>query len=99
MLKINNPFKSNVLPSWWVYPAAMLVGWFAYVIDSQLKQPTVKQSYSIIERANCVQSKYWICDLVIDGEVFLGYRSAKEIVVGDKMILIKRDGRTYVFPK
>lgn len=64
-------------------------------------EPVESKSYytSKIQESNCVKAEYWICDLMIDGELVLGYRTTVELSAGDEMLLVKRGDRTHVFPK
>lgn len=52
-----------------------------------------------IQKVTCVQSKYWICDVLINDTVVLGYRSPVELQTGDQMWTVHKGGRMYLFGK
>lgn len=52
-----------------------------------------------IQKVTCVQSKYWICDVLINDTVIMGHRSPVELQTGDQMWTVHKNGRTYLFGK
>lgn len=82
--------------------AALLVSTFVIIEYREYTSPAPVHNSELqhqIQNVTCVQSKYWICDIRINDIIVLGHRSPVELQVGDRMWVIHKDNRTYLFGK